>query len=89
MLVRKRLPNTFETSQGLDPLGEKLHNKINNVPRKPGLGGRKLPVPVLDTKGKAFPLGEDTEAGLTMCFPSLLTPLTSQSTGSVQIGAQT
>lgn len=38
MVVRKRLPNTFATSQGLDPSGEKLHNKINNVPRKPGLG---------------------------------------------------
>lgn len=46
-------------------------------------------MPVLDTKEKAFPLGEDAEVGLTMCYPSLLTPLTSQTTGSVQIGAQT
>lgn len=35
MGMRKTLPNTFEKSQGLDPSGEKLRNKINNMPRKP------------------------------------------------------
>lgn len=76
-VMRKTLPNTFETSQGLDPSGKELRNKINSFCQENQDSRRKLPVPVLATEEKAVSLGRtvklDSIFAASPCrLPSLL-----------------
>jgi len=73
-VMRKRLPNTFETSQGLDPLGEKLRNKINSFCQENQVSGRKLPVPVLATEEKAVALGRTARSDSIFASPACWLP---------------
>lgn len=68
-VMRKRLPNTFETSQGLGLLGEKLRNKINSFCQENQDRGRKLLVPVLATEGKAVSLGSEVKSDSIFISP--------------------
>lgn len=68
-VIRKSLPNTFETSQGLDPSGEKLRNKINSFCQESQDSGRKLPVPVVATEEKAVSLGQTVKSDSIFASP--------------------
>lgn len=68
-VTRKSLPNTFETSQGLDPSGEKLHNKINSFCQESQDSGRKLTVPVVATEEKAVSLGRTVKSDSIFASP--------------------
>lgn len=73
-VMRKRLPNTFETSQGLDPSGEKLRNKINSFCQENQDSGRKLPVPVLATEEKAVSLRRTVKSDSIFASPPCRLP---------------